>query len=164
MATSEDKILETLLEIFEKQFPKAELIKPRHACRSVSLDQFTYVNDEEVDKAEEIETDETVVLGEKVETAKAAKPFQQATEYFPLVAIDSSSARLGETNEAVLAAFRTSIIIQSNEKMKCDTFGPYIAHITDGNKQAIYNYFRRKIFRLEPADAPYLLSKVGDRI
>ena len=39
-------MLEELLNVFEKEFPEAELLRPR----SIKLDQFIYINDEELDK------------------------------------------------------------------------------------------------------------------
>jgi len=62
-------MLEELLNVFEKEFPEAELLRPR----SIKLDQFTYINDEEVDKGDEVELDETVVIEKTVETAYDAK-------------------------------------------------------------------------------------------
>jgi len=152
--------LEKLIDIFEKEFPEAELLRPR----SVKLDQFTYINDEEVDKAEEIELDETVVLEKKLETKAEAEPLQVVPGIVPLIAVDTSSIRLGETDEGLLSAFRVAIIAQVNGEMKCDVFGPYVVHITEGNRQAIYDYFRKKVFGLELIEAPTLLSKVMDRI
>lgn len=151
--------LEKLIDIFEREFPEAELLRPR----SIKLDQFTYLNDEEIDKAEEIETDETVILERKLET-KEVKPLQVVSEKVPLIAVDTSSIRLGETDEGLLSAFRAAIIAQTNGEMKCDVFGPYVVHITENNRQAIYDYFRREVFGLELIEAPTLLSKVMDRI
>lgn len=144
---------------YRKEFPEAEILRPR----SIKLDQFTYINDEEADKADEVELDETVVLEKAIETTHDAESIQAVSKRIPLIAVDTSSSRLGETDEGLLYAFRASIVGQVNEKMDCEVFGPYIVHITEGNKQAMYDYFR-KLFGLKIIRAPHLLQKVGDRI
>ena len=106
------QMLKELLNVFEKEFPEAELLRPR----SIKLDQFTYVNDEEADKGDEVELDETVVLEKTVEATYDSKSIQAFSKRIPLIAVDTSSSRLGETDEGLLYAFRASIVAQVNEK------------------------------------------------
>jgi hypothetical protein len=150
-------ILEELIKTFEKEFPEAELIRPR----VVRLQEFNYINDEEIDKAEELEKDETLVLEDIAKETKEIKP---NNTFMPIVAIDTSSAKLGETNKGILAAIRVGIFIQNGKETSGYTYGPYVVHITDENKQFLYDYFRQDLLGIKKAEAPYILTKMTDRI
>lgn len=125
------------------------------------LEEFIYINDEEIDKAEELEKDETLVLEDLSKEIKEIKP---KDSFMPIIAVDTSSARLGETNKGILAAIRVGIVIQNGKEMSGDTFGPYVVHITDENKQSLYDYFREDLLGIKKGEAPYTLSKMMDRI
>jgi hypothetical protein len=148
MSKSEYEILKSLVGVLEENFPEAEVFQPRY----VSLDQFVYINDEETDKADEIEDETTVELmdrhGEKIEDLE--QEFNLST---PIVAVDSSSAKLGETDQGIIAAFRIAVVMHKCGEVKIERFGPYIAHFTELNRE-IYNYFREKVFRLDSVPPP----------
>jgi hypothetical protein len=152
-----ENTLEELIKTFEKEVPEIELIRPR----VVRLDEFTYINDEEVDKAEELENDETLVLENITKEAKEIKP---NNTFMPIVAVDTSSAKLGETNKGILAAIRVGIFIQNEKETLGYTYGPYVIHITHDNKQLLYDYFRQELLGIKKADAPSVLTKMVDRI
>ena len=81
-----------------------------------------------------------------------------------IVAIDSSSYRIGDTNEGYISVFRGTIIEEGSKNIIM-RFGPYIIHVTNQSSLDILNRFR-SIFGLEPISTRQLpsLNKVSDRI
>ena len=59
---SEADILRSFIGVLEEHFPEAEVFRPR----AVRLDQFAYLNDEDIDKHEEWLEDESIDLDEDV--------------------------------------------------------------------------------------------------
>lgn len=155
-----ESILDQLLAVFKEKFQNPELLKPR----LVTLEDFGYINDEEIDIADEAENNNAVTLEEAADLAPDR--LEPLSKEVPMSAVDAASARIGETDQGLLFAVRVAILIQDREeeKARCLKYGPYMVHITDTNKNPIYNYFRKHFFNLEEASAPYLLTKTGDRI
>lgn len=156
--TSEGEILKSLVGVLEEHFPEAELFRPRY----VNLDEFIYINDEEIDKADEIEDDLTLLLDKSVGERDEVKPLEAGQPSdTPVIAVDSSSVKLGETDQGVVAAFRIAVVMQMSGETSVEKFGPYMAHFTESNRE-IYNYFREKIFGLDRVSPPPV-RKMPDR-
>ena len=132
--------------------------KPRY----VELTSFIPINDEEIDKMDEWEVDETILLRDYEAEIKEFKG--DVSEVIPIIAVDASSCRIGETENGVLAAYRAAMVIHSDES-KVEKVGPYILHITEENKLGIYNYFRR-LLGLSSVNERRVprISKLVDRI
>jgi len=141
-----------------EELENTKLFRPRY----VELTSFMPLNDEEVDKLEEWEIDETVTLEER---ELQVKEFQeQREEFLPIVAVDVSSIRIGETERGIVAAYRAALVI-CGEEFKVEKLGPYALHLTEENKLAIYNHFRN-LLGLDKVgeDKVPRLSKLVDRI
>ncbi|OYT28493.1 MAG: hypothetical protein B6U95_04000, partial [Thermofilum sp. ex4484_82] len=141
-----------------EELENTKLFRPRY----VELTSFMPLNDEEVDKLEEWEIDETVTLEER---ELQIKEFQeQREEFLPIVAVDVSSIRIGETERGIVAAYRAALVI-CGEDFKVEKLGPYALHLTEENKLAIYNHFRN-LLGLDKVDEDKVprLSKLVDRI
>lgn len=78
----------------------------------------------------------------------------------PVVAIDSSSVTLAKTEKGIIAAIKAAAIFPDS----VETFGPFIYHITNENKNATYNELMHDAFGLEGAKNIPVLSKMPDRI
>jgi hypothetical protein len=157
----DESVLKGLIKTFENEFPEAKLIRPR----LVSLQEVTYINDEEIDKADELEEDEKLVLEVLEEDiTKETKEIEPNNTFMPIVAVDTSSVKLGETNKGILAAIRVGIFIQNERETSGYIYGPYVVHITDGNKQSIYDYLRENLLGIKKGEAPKTLTKMIDRI
>jgi len=155
---SERQILRSLVGVLEERFPEAEIFQPRY----VNLDQFMYINDEETDKAEELEAETTVELKDKLDEESEIKELTyEAASGLPIIAVDSSSVKLGDTNQGIIAAFRIAIVLQRSGETSVEKFGPYMAHFTESNRE-IYNYFREGIFKLDRVSPPPV-RKMPDR-
>ena len=61
-------------------------------------------------------------------------------------AIDVSSINIGETNTGLLIAIRGAIVWKQNSKYRYIRVGPFLFHVTEENKQQIYNTLRRAYF------------------
>jgi hypothetical protein len=77
----------------------------------------------------------------------------------PVVAVDVSSIRIGETETGVLCAIRGAIIWKEKSRYKYLRLGPFPFHITEENKKEICNLFRHHYFEVaEEAIAPNLIN------
>ena len=141
-----------------EELENTKLFRPRY----VELTSFMPLNDEEVDKLEEWEIDETITLKEQEIQIKEFQ--EQLGESLPIVAVDVSSIRIGETERGIIGAYRAALVI-CGEEFKVEKLGPYALHLTEENKLAIYNHFR-KLLGLDKVgdDEVPRLSKLVDRI
>ena len=77
----------------------------------------------------------------------------------PVVAVDISSMKIGETETGILCAIRGAIVWKEKSRYKYLRFGPFPFHITEENKKEIYNLFRNYYFGVsEDASAPSLIN------
>jgi len=84
------------------------------------------------------------------------KPLSDAT---PVVAIDVSSIKIGETETGILCAIRGAIIWKTKNRYNYLRLGPFPFHITEENKKEIYNLFRHYYPNIkEEANAPNLTN------
>jgi len=72
-------------------------------------------------------------------------PLKPLPEETPVVAIDVSSIKIGETTTGILLAIRGAIVWknQNHHKYHYLRIGPFPFHITEENKQEIYQLFRQ---------------------
>jgi len=157
---AEEELLKAFVGVLEEHFPEAEVFRPR----AVRLDQFAYLNDEEVDKYEEWLEDESIDLDEKVIDASSMR-LDVDSSSVPVTAVDASSVQLGETNLGIISAVRVALWRQvPGERPSIVRYGPYMVHLTHDNVDFIYNYFRREIFGLKGRKRAPKLHKMTDRI
>jgi len=150
-----EEMLASLQNVFEQNYGDASQFR----ARQLRLDQSEYINDEELDKAEEREAEEALT----VSGLKSAKPLEALPEDVPLVAVDSSSLHLGETDEGLAVAIRVAIVKQVGDDVTTEKFGPFVAHLTPRNSPAIYNRLRASLGQVRQAQAPALF-KMPDRV
>ncbi|MCW3998303.1 MAG: DNA double-strand break repair nuclease NurA [Candidatus Bathyarchaeota archaeon] len=62
-------------------------------------------------------------------------------------AVDTSTIKIGETRKGILIAIRGAIIQRQNKKYRYTRVGPFIFHITERNRNQIYNELERACFR-----------------
>jgi len=70
-------------------------------------------------------------------------PLKPLPEETPVVAIDVSSIKIGETTTGILLAIRGAIVWKNNRHYHYLRIGPFPFHITEENKQEIYQLFRQ---------------------
>jgi hypothetical protein len=83
-------------------------------------------------------------------------PLEPVTEKRPVVAIDVSSIRIGETEIGELFAIRAAIVWKENNRYKYQRIGPFPFHITDQNKKEIHKLFRNHYF--EFSETPNIVN------
>ena len=71
---------------------------------------------------------------------------QQTQDKRPIVAIDVSSIRIGETETGELCAVRGAIVWKEKNRYKYQRIGPFPFHITEYNQKEIYKLFRNNYF------------------
>jgi len=77
----------------------------------------------------------------------------------PVVAVDISSMKIGETETGILCAIRGAIVWREKRRYKYLRLGPFPFHITEENKKEIYILFRHHYFEAsEDASAPSLIN------
>jgi len=70
-------------------------------------------------------------------------PLKPIHEETPVVAIDVSSIKIGETTTGILLAIRGAIVWKNNRHYHYLRIGPFPFHITEENKAEIYQLFRQ---------------------
>jgi len=63
-------------------------------------------------------------------------------------AVDTSTVKIGETQKGILIAIRGALIEKYGKKHKYTRIGPFIFHITDKNRNQIYNELKKSSFRI----------------
>ena len=71
---------------------------------------------------------------------------QQTQDERPIVAIDVSSIRIGETEAGELSAVRGAVVWKEKNRYKYQRIGPFPFHITEGNQKEIHKLFRNNYF------------------
>jgi len=71
------------------------------------------------------------------------KPDHQETL---VAAVDTSTIKIGETSTGVIIAIRGAITWRQNNSYKYTRLGPFVFHITEENKNAVYNNLERAYF------------------
>jgi len=86
-------------------------------------------------------------------------PLKPSAEPTPIVAIDVSSIKIGETQTGILLAIRGAIIWknQPHHKYHYLRIGPFPFHITEENKQEINQLFHQHNHEAISANAPSLI-------
>lgn len=70
-------------------------------------------------------------------------PLKPLFESTPVVAVDVSSIRIGETETGLLCAIRGAIVWKEKKRYKYLRLGPFPFQLTEENRGEIYNLFRR---------------------
>jgi len=70
-------------------------------------------------------------------------PLRPSHEETPIVAIDVSSIKIGETTTGIIIAIRGAIVWKNQRCYHYLRIGPFPFHITEENKQEIYQLFRQ---------------------
>jgi len=155
----EDLKLKEFFNRLESELSDVRKFKPRY----VDISTFMLSNDEEIDKHDELEIDEAITL-ESIPRGYEAL-IKGDYDSCDILAIDTSSFRIGETEKGIMAAYRASIVIFNGEEYEIVRLGPFIVNLTEENKGYIYNYLR-KILGLAEVDEKRvpMLYKIVDRI
>jgi hypothetical protein len=83
-------------------------------------------------------------------------PLEPAQDEKPVVAVDVSSIRIGETETGELCAIRGAIVWKEKNRYKYQRIGPFPFHITEQNKNEIHKLFRNHYF--EFSEAPNIVN------
>lgn len=133
--------------------------------RQLRIDDFVPINDEEIDKFDEREVEESLQLSAG---SLKIRGFENTSGDIPrVVAVDSSSLRLGETDEGLVVAVRVAIVIYEEGRATSRAFGPYFAHVTPTNAGPLIEGFRRILgvqARLDSRQYAPSLYKMADRL
>jgi len=69
-------------------------------------------------------------------------PLKHNLDEKPVVAVDVSSIKIGETETGILCAIRGAIVWKEKSRYKYQRIGPFPFHITEQNKKEIHKLFR----------------------
>ncbi|UCE29723.1 MAG: hypothetical protein JSV85_03140 [Candidatus Bathyarchaeota archaeon] len=92
------------------------------------------------------------------------KPLPQPTT---ITAIDVSNIRLGETDTGLLTAIRAAVVWRQKRQYKYLRLGPFPFHITEQNKQEVYDIFRQHYLPTSPKclvapSLPNMQNRIGN--
>ena len=84
----------------------------------------------------------------KIQQPSTIKTIQleQTQDKRPIVAIDVSSIRIGETETGELCAVRGAVVWKEKNRYKYQRIGPFPFHITEHNQKEIHKLFRNNYF------------------
>lgn len=145
------KIIDELLQSSSEEFEKVKEFEPS------STDRFDNVQNLEEDDTNEIFT-VSIKNGKDVKE-RLAIINEEGTKR-GVLAVDSSSVELGKTNIGLIAAIKAAVVFTDH----VETFGPFIFHIHNNNKQRTYEYFAKDVFGLSGNHIAPILTKMTDRI
>ncbi len=66
-----------------------------------------------------------------------------------VAAVDTSTIKMGETSTGIIIAIRGATVWKQNRKYRYTRLGPFIFHITEENKNAVYNNLERAYFNVQ---------------
>ncbi|MGI0073339.1 MAG: DNA double-strand break repair nuclease NurA [Nitrosotalea sp.] len=145
------KIINSMLNSFPIDLQTVSEMEP------TSMDKIEEMQELEEDDSKEIFS---VAIQDRDEVIENLVDINANAAKKQIVAIDSSSVTLANTGTGILAAIKAAVIFEEH----VETFGPFIHHITNDNKQKLYNHFMKDVFELEEAKNIPLLYKMPDRI
>src|SRR3989304_3178473 len=76
-------------------------------------------------------------------TPIALKPNHQETI---IAAVDTSTIKIGETSTGIIIAIRGATVWKQNRNYRYTRLGPFIFHITEENKNEVYNTLEKAYF------------------
>jgi len=89
---------------------------------------------------------------------------RQLEDETPVFGVDTSNIELGDTTEGTLCAIRGTIVWRENGVYQYVRHGPFIFHITEANKQALYNALRQVYFSEDETVGAPILERMSERI
>jgi hypothetical protein len=66
-----------------------------------------------------------------------------------VAAVDTSTIKIGETSTGIIIAIRGATVYKQNRNYRYTRLGPFIFHITEENKNAVYNNLERAYFNVQ---------------
>jgi len=91
-------------------------------------------------------------------------PLTRTQDEKPVVAVDVSSIRIGETETGELCAVRGAIVWKEKRKYRYQRVGPFPFHVTDQNRKEIYTLFRSHLQLTPENAAPPNITNIQTRI
>jgi len=124
----------------------------RPTIRELSRQELTDYN-------EDLELDMNLIDG--IPAPIKLSPISDGT---PVFGVDTSNIELGETAEGILCAIRGTIVWRERGEYQYVRHGPFIFHVTELNKQDLYNTLRQVYFNEDEAVGAPILDKASERI
>ncbi|RLI10078.1 hypothetical protein DRO33_05965, partial [Candidatus Bathyarchaeota archaeon] len=119
---------------------------------------------EDSDAVPSEEQEPTIIMGGEVETRLI--PLRPLDIERPVVSVDTSSLKLGETGSGLVIALRGAIVWRRGRYCRYLRLGPFVFHITEQNKDEIYNELRRYCLglpgRREAPSLPYMPMRMSN--
>jgi hypothetical protein len=112
--------------------------------------------------AYEVQDDLEMVVDGQVE--KEPLRLSKVNDETSVFGIDTSNIVLGDTGEGILCAVRGSIVWNEQGRYQYVRHGPFIFHITERNKFALYNTLRQIYVDAEGSIGAPILERVAERI
>ncbi|MCJ7560151.1 DNA double-strand break repair nuclease NurA, partial [Candidatus Bathyarchaeota archaeon] len=76
-------------------------------------------------------------------------PLTPRTQETIIAAVDTSTIKIGETSTGIIIAIRGATIWKQNKHYQYTRLGPFIFHITEENKNEVYNTIEKAYFNVQ---------------
>ena len=81
----------------------------------------------------------------------------------PVVALDVSSIKIGETDTGEICAIRGAIVWKEKNRYRYQRIGPFPFHITEQNQKEIYKLFRKNNFEISKTPNTFnMQARIGN--
>jgi len=84
-----------------------------------------------------------------IQLKRQALPLSPRHQETTIAAVDTSTIKMGETATGIIIAIRGATVWKQNRNYKYQRFGPLIFHITEENKNTVYNNLERDCFNAQ---------------
>ncbi|MCX8150985.1 MAG: DNA double-strand break repair nuclease NurA [Candidatus Bathyarchaeota archaeon] len=82
----------------------------------------------------------------QIQLKRTPLPLTPKHQETTIVAVDSSTIKIGETPTGIIIAIRGATVWKQNRNYRYTRLGPFIFHITEENKKSIYSSLERTYF------------------
>ncbi|MCJ7759747.1 DNA double-strand break repair nuclease NurA [Candidatus Bathyarchaeota archaeon] len=110
------------------------------------------------------EPDEDFAIEMDVAVKNGLIKLHRVNDTISVFGIDTSNIILGDTGKGILCAVRGSIVWRANGTYQYIRHGPFIFHITEKNKYALYNALRQLYLDVDSNMGAPILEKLVERI
>jgi len=90
------------------------------------------------------------LLTESSQAKLKSIPLKPIRDETPIIAVDVSSMKIGETDIGILCAIRAAVVWKQKHQYRYLRLGPFPFHITEENKNEVYHLFRQYSFLEQP--------------
>jgi hypothetical protein len=112
----------------------------------LSLNSLRQVRQNSLQLQQNLQQDDTDFSPMPLQLRRQPLPLLPRHQETTVAAVDTSTIKIGETTTGIIIAIRGATVYRHNRNYHYQRFGPLIFHITEENKNAVFNNLERDYF------------------